>query len=156
MIKFQQKQQSVIVQNHSKRRIRNRLVCRYSVTQVLPSLQTKVDNELSMREIKLDPEGYFIIKVDDSEKTIIAELYSNSINDKGQACDSDTGEVIGCKKGGVRYPRTTYKGVSAKDLCVKILEQSDLNLMQDHAAYLGREFQKAEIALLYNLEYVQD
>ena len=32
----------------------------------------------------------------------------------------------------------------------------NLNIRMDHAAYLGRELQKAYIALKNNLEYVQD
>jgi dihydropteroate synthase len=51
-------------------------------------------------------------------------------------------------------------GKTAKELSVKIIEGPDLDerplTMLDHANYLGREFQKAEFALIGGHEYVQD
>jgi dihydropteroate synthase len=43
-------------------------------------------------------------------------------------------------------------------LCVKVLEETQPTPvgMLDHAAYLGREFTRAEIALLSGAEYIQD
>ena len=37
-----------------------------------------------------------------------------------------------------------------------ILNKENLDIRKDHAAYLGRELQKAYLALKYNLEYVQE
>ena len=42
-----------------------------------------IDNNLSNRYIDLDPNGYFIIKVDLEENKIILEHFLNNINDDG-------------------------------------------------------------------------
>ena len=47
----------------------------------------KIDDNLSNRYIDLDPNGYFIIKVDLVENKIILEHYLNNINDDGYALD---------------------------------------------------------------------
>ena len=44
-----------------------------------------IDNNLSNRYIDLDPNGYFIIKVDFEENKIILEHFLNNINDEGYA-----------------------------------------------------------------------
>lgn len=74
------------------------------------------------------------------------------------ACDPDTGEVIPCGKGYVRPPKQVFTGRSAKEISVAIIEQTRPPplTMLDHANYLGREFQRAEAALLAGSEYVQD
>ncbi|MHC5815462.1 MAG: DUF4346 domain-containing protein, partial [Nostoc sp.] len=53
---------------------------------------------------------------------------------------------------------TVFSARTAKELCVKIFEETQpppITLL-DHAAYLGREFVRAEVALLTGEEYVQD
>ena len=55
-----------------------------------------IDNNLSNRYIDLDPNGYFIIKVDLEEKKIILEHFLNNINDDGYALDPETNEPIKC------------------------------------------------------------
>jgi dihydropteroate synthase len=117
-----------------------------------------LDNELSNRFIDLDPEGYFIIYLDREQSLICAKHYTNAINEKGLATDPETGEVLACK-GSLERPHTTlYTGRTAKELGIKITEEADpcpISKM-DHALYLGREFVKAEIALLSGEEYIQD
>jgi dihydropteroate synthase len=51
-----------------------------------------------------------------------------------------------------------FTGRTAKELCVEIFEKTDFNpvSMFDHAAYLGREAQRAELAMLQQIEYIQD
>ena len=49
--------------------------------------KTMIDNKLSNRYIDLDPNGYFIIKVDLEENKIILEHFLNNINDDGYALD---------------------------------------------------------------------
>ncbi|MGK7954740.1 MAG: DUF4346 domain-containing protein, partial [Crocosphaera sp.] len=46
----------------------------------------------------------------------------------------------------------------AKELCVKVIEKNEncSITMLDHAAYLGREFMRAEMALIQGTEYIQD
>ena len=55
-----------------------------------------IDDNLSNRYIDLDPNGYFIIKVDLVENKIILEHYLNNINDDGYALDPETNEPIKC------------------------------------------------------------
>ena len=119
---------------------------------------TEIDNKLSNRHIDLDPEGYFIIYVDREAGLICAKHYTNVIDDRGLAVDPETGKVI-CAKGSVpRTSTTLFTGRTAKELCVKVIEEAEPCplTMLDHAAYLGREFIRAEIALLSGAEYIQD
>ena len=56
----------------------------------------KIDNNLSNRYIDLDPNGYFIIKVDLEENKIILEHFLNNIDEEGYALDPETNEPIKC------------------------------------------------------------
>ena len=157
-----------------------------------------IDDELSGRDLALDPLGYFIIKLDPSSDPpmIQADFYSNTMhvlagaapsrsrppsppppssrsrprsppdpcrNDQGLACDDD-GEVIGCGKGNkkVLLPRRIFRGRTAKEVSVEILESQGVGVQCDycshleHANYLGRELQKAEFCLRQGQDYVQD
>lgn len=67
---------------------------------------------------------YFIIRIDKEAKEIVADHYSNAINEKGLAVDDETGEVIGCRSGGaVRLPRRMFRGRTAKEISVRIMEE---------------------------------
>lgn len=118
-----------------------------------------IDDRLSKRPIALDPGGYYIIYLDREAGLICAKHYTNTINDQGLAVDPETGEVIAC--GGKKVERTAetlYTGRTAKELCVKVIEEPQPCpiTMLDHAAYLGREFTRAEYALINGTEYIQD
>ena len=118
-----------------------------------------IDDELSKRPIALDPGGYYIIYLDRDAELICAKHYTNQINEQGLAVDPETGEVIAC--GGKKVERTVeqlYTARTAKELCVKVIEQPQPCpiTMLDHAAYLGREFVRAEYALVNGTEYIQD
>ncbi len=117
-----------------------------------------LDTELSRRAIKLDPQGYLLIKLDRARGELLAEWFSNNINDQGLATDPATGEVLACKGSGSREPIQIFKGRSAKELGIAITEASNpLPISSfDHALYLGREFQKAEYCLETNTDYIQD
>jgi dihydropteroate synthase len=119
---------------------------------------TAIDNKLSNRHIDLDPEGYFIIYVDREAGLICAKHYTNVIDDRGLAVDPETGKVIPAKGSVTRTSTTLFTGRTAKELCVKVLEEAQPCplTMLDHAAYLGREFVRAEISLLSGGEYIQD
>ena len=119
---------------------------------------TAIDRQLSNRHIDLDPEGYLIIYVDREAGLICAKHYTNTIDDRGLAVDPETGKVIPAKGSVPRRNTTLFTGRTAKELCVKVLEQTQPSpvTMLDHAAYLGREFVRAEIALLSGEEYIQD
>jgi dihydropteroate synthase len=119
---------------------------------------TDIDNELSKRDIQLDPHGYFIIYLNREDGLICADHYTNAINDKGFAIDPDTGEVIACKGSKPRTATQTFTGRTAKEICVNLLEKNEgipLSML-DHAGYLGREFMRAEYALKTGENYIQD
>ena len=119
---------------------------------------TDLDNKLSNRFIELDPSGYFLIYLEREEGLICAAHYSNEINDQGLAVDPETGEPIPCKGPVKRTPTKIYKGRTAKELGMKLTEEAEPCQVGrlDHALYLGREFVRAEIALIEGIEYVQD
>jgi len=119
--------------------------------------KTMIDNNLSNRYIDLDPNGYFIIKVDFEENKIILEHFLNNINDEGYALDPETNEPIKCDSQNKRVCNEVFEGISAKQLGILITEErNDLITRFDHALYLGRELQKAEECLYKNLPYIQD
>ena len=116
-----------------------------------------IDYNLSNRYIDLDPNGYFIIKVDLVENKIILEHYLNNINDDGYALDPETNEPIKCDSENKRVCNEVFEGISAKQLGILITEErNDLITRFDHALYLGRELQKAEECLYKKLPYIQD
>ena len=117
------------------------------------------DARLSQRFIALDPSGYFLIKVDADAGELVLEHYGNTIDEKGLARDSETGEVLNCKGGnGPRRPSAIYRGCSAKQLGIQLTEGEGPHPLSrlDHALYLGRELQKAEQCLRDGRSYVQD
>ena len=117
----------------------------------------KIDNNLSNRHINLDPNGYFIIKVDFEENKIIVEHFLNNINDEGYALDPETNEPIKCGSQNQRVSNEVFEGISAKQLGILITEErNDLITKFDHALYLGRELLKAEECLYKKLPYIQD
>ena len=119
--------------------------------------KTMIDNNLSNRYIDLDPNGYFIIKVDLEINKIILEHFLNNINDDGYALDPETNEPIKCDSQNKRVCNEVFEGISAKQLGILITEErTDLITRFDHALYLGRELQKAEECLYKKLPYIQD
>ena len=117
-----------------------------------------IDDKLSKRHIDLDPGGYFIVYLDREVGLICAKHFTNTINERGLAVDPETGKPIPVRGKVERTPTAVFGGRTAKELCVKIFEQNQPSLVtrMDHAAYLGREFVRAEFALVRDLEYVQD
>ncbi|MBO8231128.1 hypothetical protein CU311_00505 [Prochlorococcus marinus str. MU1402] len=119
--------------------------------------KTMIDNNLSNRYIDLDPNGYFIIKVDLEQNKIILEHFLNNIDEEGYALDPETNEPIKCDSQNKRVSNEVFKGISAKQLGIMITEErNDLITRFDHALYLGRELQKAEECLYKRLTYIQD
>lgn len=117
-----------------------------------------IDDKLSQRHIDLDPSGYFLIYLDREAGLICAKHFTNIIDDRGLAVDPETGKVIPAKGKVERTHRTLFTGKTAKELCVKIFEETQpcpVSLL-DHAAYLGREFLRAEMALISGADYIQD
>jgi len=123
-----------------------------------PQERRRHDDRLSRRTIALDPSGYILIRLDRDAGEIIAEHYRNAINDRGLATDPETGEVLSCSGGAPRHPASIYRGCSAKELGVCLIEESEPCPVSrlDHALYLGRELQRAEACLENGEDYVQD
>ena len=122
------------------------------------SLRQSLDEELSQRFIALDPSGYFLIKLDRQAGELVAEHYGNGVDERGLATDPDTGEVLSCRGAGPRTPIAIYRGCSAKQLGIALTEGDGpwpISCL-DHALYLGRELQKAELCLLEGSDYIQD
>lgn len=117
-----------------------------------------IDDKLSKRDINLDPGGYFIIYLDREARLICAKHFTNVIDERGLAIDPETGKVIPAKGKVERTQSTLFTGRTAKELCLVIFEQTQPCpvTMLDHAAYLGREFVRAESALVDGEEYIQD
>ena len=82
----------------------------------------------------LDEKGLFKIAVDHVNRTIVAMHFVDSQQSK---------------------PTVVVKGETAENVYSKIQELVLITRL-DHAAYLGRELAKAEIALIIGKEYVQD
>jgi hypothetical protein len=115
------------------------------------------DEHRSNRFIELDTAGYFLIYLDREALEICADHYSNTINDKGLACDPETGAPLPCAGDLKRLPVRTFRGKTAKQICIELFEKGTAPITRlDHAAYLGRELVRAELALYGDEEYIQD
>ena len=117
-----------------------------------------LDDELSKRQIELDPKGYFLVKIDFLSNELILEHYLNNIDQKGRAIDPESGEPIGCKTKSSNKPNKIFKGKTAKQVGIQISEGlAPFPLSRlDHAIYIGRELQKAEYCLKTGMQYIQD
>ena len=118
-----------------------------------------LDDKLSKRYIELDPDGYFLIYLDRSAGLICAKHFTNTIDEKGLACDPETGKPLPVRGKNVRQESQIFSGRTAKELCIAIFETKETPCpisYLGHAAYLGREFVRAETALIDGTKYVQD
>ncbi len=91
------------------------------------------------KKMVFDPKGFFVIFLNDGE--IVVEHYEN-VKKEGKL-EVETGDLD-----------VVIKGVDAKSICDTIVEMGLVSRL-DHATYLGRELEKAEIALRNNTEYTQ-
>jgi dihydropteroate synthase-like protein len=101
--------------------------------QLEANAQVTIADE-AVEPASLDPQGVFRIAVDRSAGTIVALHFA-------------TGEA--------EKPTTIVKGKTAQAVYAKIVAKG-LMTQLDHAAYLGSELAKAEIALRTGKEYIQD
>ena len=117
-----------------------------------------LDAKLSKRPIELDPNGYFLIKIEPLTNELILEHYLNNIDNKGRAIDPESGEPIGCDTKRSNQPNNIFKGKSAKEVGIQISEgQTPFPISRlDHAIYIGRELQRAEQCLKTGTQYIQD
>lgn len=117
-----------------------------------------LDKFLSARTLPMDPKGYFMIAVDHSATKIVVKFYSCILNDDGEVCDLE-GNKIPCHGTNRAEPMMVWKGRTAKEVTVKIFEQWEhaSNVVTvGHAAYIGREVQRAQDCLYSGTFYQQD
>ena len=118
-----------------------------------------LDTFLSSRSLTMDSKGYFMVKLEGNR--IVVSFYSCIVNDKGEICDLQ-GNKIKCCNGGSsrREPMKVWRGRTAKELTTAIFEEwedvKELEFSIGHAAYIGREVQRAEQCLYSNVPYQQD
>ncbi|MDB9494315.1 DUF4346 domain-containing protein [Spirulina major CS-329] len=127
-------------------------------TQINAADLAALDDQLSKRFIELDPDGYFLIFLEREAGLICAAHYTNTISEKGLALDPETGKPLPVRGKVERVPTQIFKGRTAKELGMEITEKTKpcpLSCL-DHALYLGREFVRAELALVQGADYVQD
>ncbi len=104
----------------------------YEQTVSAPRTEPIVVPESRFRLKEHDPAGFFVVLVDRDGDRIMVEHY---------------------QVGGALAHRIV--GPDAESLCGALLEWGLVSRLE-HAAYLGRELAKAEIALRKQLDYVQD
>lgn len=90
------------------------------------------------KSVEFDERGFFVINVKDE---ILVEHYLN-VQKEGKL-EVETGEL-----------NKVIKGTSAKAICDTLISEGMISRL-DHAAHLGRELQKAELALKHGLDYEQ-
>ncbi|KAL9185073.1 hypothetical protein ACHAXT_002850 [Thalassiosira profunda] len=116
-----------------------------------------LDQFLSARSLAMDDKGYFLMKLDHDKSVIRATYHSCMKNDKGELCDLD-GNKLSCSGKGPD-PMETFEARTAKELTVMIFERWDKAkelVTVGHAAYVGREAQRAERCLFGGGFYQQD
>ena len=116
-----------------------------------------LDRFLSSRGLTMDSKGYFMMKLDHDKGVIRATYHSCIVNDNGEVCDLN-GNKLKCS-GKSPDPMSTFEGRTAKELTVKIFERwehAQELVSVGHAAYVGREAQKAEHCLFAGVFYQQD
>ena len=85
------------------------------------------------KEFSLDPAGYFLIRINKEKKGI---------------------EVGFCNERNKLVLKVT--GKKPIDIYHTLINREKLPIRKDHCSYLGRELQKAYVALQKNLDYIQD
>jgi tetrahydromethanopterin S-methyltransferase subunit A len=92
----------------------------------------EIDAEGYEQKWELDPKGYFLIRINRDTKEI---------------------EVGHCEK--QNKVDVLFKGKNPESIMYKIIDMGFISRF-DHAAYIGKEIEKAFLALKLNLQYTQD
>lgn len=98
--------------------------------EIISEVEAEYNDE---KEFVLDPTGYFLIRIN-QERRLIEVGFCNERN-----------KVI-----------LKVVGKKPLDIYQQIINKEQLDIRKDHCAYLGRELQKAYLALQLGVEYVQD
>lgn len=119
----------------------------------------RLDKFLSSRKLPMDKQGYFMVKLDPEKGVIAATFHSSIVNEKGEVCDT-RGVKIPCHGTTNRpEPMKAWECRTAKELTTEIFERWEdaaKLVTTGHAAYIGREAQKAEHCLYNGEHYQQD
>lgn len=107
----------------------NRLKGRYFT--IRKKVKQKIDAGKLPKRWDQDPKGYFLIKVDRKKRQIVVGYVTRS-----------------------HILTKVFTGTNAEDLYYAIADKNLLSRFT-HAAYLGKELHKAEIALKTGKKYVQ-
>jgi adenosylcobinamide kinase / adenosylcobinamide-phosphate guanylyltransferase len=127
-------------------------------------LAQRLDRHLSTRRMPMDSKGYFMITTDPIQCLIIASFHSCILNELGEVCDLE-GNKISCNDSGCSSSRPEPMKVwhcrTAKELTTEIFERWEfldkVGFSVGHAAYIGREAERAEHSLYKSgLKYQQD
>jgi len=86
-----------------------------------------------LKEFILDKKGYFLIRIDRKSKNIEVGF-----------CNEKNKIIL------------VVVGKKPTDVYFTLLNKEKIDIRNDHAAYIGRELQKAYIALKENIKYIQD
>ena len=116
-----------------------------------------LDKFLSTRGLAMDANGYFLVKLDRTQGVIKVSFHSCILNDQGECCDFD-GNKIPCHGPSVE-PLKVWNCRTAKEATTEIFERwphAKEACTVGHAAYIGREVQKAEDCLYSGRHYQQD
>ena len=104
-----------------------------SIKKIIPAKYDKI------KDWVMDPEGYFLIKID-NEKNLIRTAYCIFSKLGNDPVHDMIAEVT---------------GKNAIEIVNTLIKEGYISSLQ-HAADMGIELHKAELALKYNFEYIQD
>ena len=100
--------------------------------EIVEEVQKKIDANGFKQKWVLDPKGYFLIRV--NKENQLLEVGHCTVENK----------LI-----------KVFHGSVPEEIMYKVIEENCISLL-DHAAYLGKELQKAYFAMKNDLNYVQD
>jgi len=95
--------------------------------------------KISRKEVVLDPNGFFVIEINQKQREIRVEYYTNVYKNK---------KIVS------GFLKKVFTGDKADSLCDTIAENVP-NLLATHYMYLGRELARAQSSLEENIKYVQ-
>lgn len=99
--------------------------------KLVKELDNAIDTSKTKIEWTQDPKGYFTIKPFPSRRKVYVRYYKDN------------------------KLKQTFSGISTSQIVQKLVEEGLISRL-DHAAYIGKEIEKAIIALENDLDYVQD
>lgn len=117
----------------------------------MQAMQPTIAKHVEATDVQLDPKGFFTILVDRENDRIVVEHYVAEWDE--EAKKNYSGDWQSC----VRSNKLdkVFHGKTAEELAHTIVRENLIS-RYEHAAYLGRELQKAEQALKDGKPYEQD